>query len=113
MTSPDPRPGDIWLAYLSFSDLPEVGKVRPVVVVEADGGRLVAVAAKVTSKGSPSPGAVVVPVAGWEERGLRKPSYIRLDQRFEVPYRDLLRGAPIGRLDDRQFEEVSSAVREL
>ena len=34
MTSRDPEVGDIWLAYVEFSDRPGIGKVRPVVVVD-------------------------------------------------------------------------------
>lgn len=44
-TSSEPRRGDIWLAYVAFADHPEVGKVRPVLILaleEAD-GRILAV----------------------------------------------------------------------
>lgn len=29
MTSCEPAPGGIWLAYVEYADHPEVGKVRP------------------------------------------------------------------------------------
>ena len=34
MTSCEPAVGDVWLAYVEFSDHPGVGKVRPVVVID-------------------------------------------------------------------------------
>lgn len=114
MTSPSPRPGEVWLAYLHFSDRPELGKVRPVIVLEADGAALVAVAAKVTSQDlSCRPGVKALAIDCWRECGLRKPSYVRLDQRFEVPYSDLLRGAPIGSLPQQTLEAVRSAIEGL
>ncbi|MBQ9001888.1 MAG: hypothetical protein IJ087_08555 [Eggerthellaceae bacterium] len=50
MTSSRPEAGDIWLAYVEFSDHPGVGKVRPVVILDVFDDTCVAVAAKVTSK---------------------------------------------------------------
>ena len=50
MTSREPFVGDIWLAYVEFSDHPGVGKVRPVVVVDVRQDACVVLAAKVTSK---------------------------------------------------------------
>ena len=35
MTSCDPAPRDIWLAYVEFADHEGVGKVRPVVILDA------------------------------------------------------------------------------
>lgn len=37
MTSCDPAPRDIWLAYDEFADHEGVGKVRPVVILDASG----------------------------------------------------------------------------
>ena len=37
MTSCDPAPRDIWLAYVEFADHEGVGKVRPVVILDASG----------------------------------------------------------------------------
>ena len=44
-----PEPLEVWLCRFRFLDAPEVKKVRPAVILEADEGALVAVAVKVTS----------------------------------------------------------------
>lgn len=48
MTSCDPAPRDIWLAYDEFADHEGVGKVRPVVILDASGKASV-ITAKVTT----------------------------------------------------------------
>lgn len=114
MTSRKPAVGDIWLAWVEFSDHPGVGKVRPVVVVDVRESVCTVIAAKVTSKNLESDGSgSCVPILDWETCGLRKPSYIRLHQRFELPFEKLLREAPIGRLSDAYVKVVSSALNEL
>ena len=42
MTSCDPLPGDVWLTYLRFSDHPNTGKIRPVVVADMLGDEVLA-----------------------------------------------------------------------
>lgn len=111
MTSPEPQVGDIWLAWVEFSDHPGVGKVRPIVIVDVDGGACLALAAKVTSKDLRADASgKVVPIIDWESCGLRKPSYIRLDQRLEVPFDRLIRDEPIGRLPDVYLQIVLDAL---
>lgn len=91
------RPGEIWLTYLHFSDKPELGKVRPVLVVDAQQDSTIAVALKVTSK-APHDERVCIALDDWATCGLRKPSYVRLDQIFEVATNSLLRDEPLGSL---------------
>ena len=111
MTSRDPEAGDIWLAYVEFSDHPGVGKVRPVVVIDVLGDVCVVVAAKVTSKDLGRDGSGrVVPIIDWADCGLRKPSYVRLDQKLELSFESLLREAPIGRLPDAYMGIIAQAL---
>lgn len=110
MTSRSPAPGELWLAYLHFSDKPDIGKVRPALIVEPGGAAAVAVAAKVTSADLPSRGIPAVAIPRWEECGLRKPSWVRLDQRFELPYADILRDEPLGALPDDLFGEIATRI---
>ena len=111
-TSPEGiRPGEIWLAYLHFSDKPDIGKVRPVLVVGVREEAALAVVLKVTSK-NPGDGRKSVPLAGWESYGLRKPSYVRVDQIFEVAADSLLGDAPLGTLGSAQFATVLQALAE-
>ena len=66
MTLCEPEVGDIWLAYVEFSDHPGVGKVRPVVVVDVLSSTCLVVAAKVTSKDlRQSRSGNVVPIIDW------------------------------------------------
>lgn len=114
MTSSRPNPGEIWLAWVEFSDHPGVGKVRPVVVVDVEECICVVVAAKVTSKNLEADGSgECIPILDWKTCGLRKPSYIRLDQRLELPIEKLLRDAPIGALSQAYMAIIASALRGL
>ena len=111
MTSREPAPGDIWLAYVEFADHPGVGKVRPVVVVEVHVDACVVLAAKVTSKDLRADGSGnCIPIIDWETCGLRKPSYIRLDQRLELAFERLLRDEPIGKLSGAYMDIVSRHI---
>lgn len=112
MTSCRPSVGDIWLAYVEFSDHPGVGKVRPVVVVDVQESRCTVVAAKVTSKDLRSDGSgKCVPIIDWDLCGLRKPSYIRIDQKFELSFDKLLRDEPLGRLSCGYVQVIEAVLR--
>ena len=114
MTSRKPVVGDSWLAYVEFSDHPGIGKVRPVVVIDVFDDVCVAIAAKVTSKDLRQSGSgSVVPIIDWSECGLRKPSYVRLDQKLELSFESLLREEPIGRLSDVYMSVIEQAIASL
>lgn len=114
MISCKPSIGDIWLAYVEFSDHPGVGKVRPVVVVDVREDLCVVVAAKVTSKDLCADGSGrCIPIIDWEQCGLRKPSYIRLDQRLELSFERLLRDKPIGVLPPIYIALIASELAGL
>lgn len=111
MTSRKPSVGEIWLAYVEFSDHPGVGKVRPVVVVDVQDDMCVVIAAKVTSKDLRADGSgLCIPIIDWEICGLRKPSYIRLDQKLELAFEKLLRDEPIGVLPSYYINIVTNAL---
>lgn len=107
----DVHPGDIWLTYLHFIDKPETGKVRPVLVVDVREEDLLVVALKVTSK-TKDDGRRDMAIENWQSAGLVKPSYIRLDQAFELRISDLLRDEPLGAIDESLLEQVLTRVRE-
>lgn len=46
MSSCEPRPGEIWLAYVDFLDHPGMGKVRPVFVIDVQKEMCIAIARK-------------------------------------------------------------------
>ncbi|MBQ9001599.1 MAG: type II toxin-antitoxin system PemK/MazF family toxin [Eggerthellaceae bacterium] len=104
----------MWLAYVEFSDHPGVGKVRPVVVIDVVDDTCIVVAAKVTSKDlrQDSSGSVV-PIIDWDECGLRKPSYIRIDQKLELSFESLLRDEPIGKLPDSYMGVIVRAISSI
>ena len=114
MTSREPLVGDIWLAYVEFSDHPGVGKVRPVVVVDVRQDVCVVVAAKVPTKDLCADGSgMCIPIIDWQTYGLRKPSYIRLDQKLELAFERLLRDEPIGTLPTSYVEIIFSALNRI
>lgn len=106
-----PRPGDLWLAYVEFADHPGVGKVRPVVIIDVHEDAALALAAKVTTK-SPSSATsdTRLFIECWEECGLRKPSYVRLDQRLQIMHDKLLQEEPLGVLPVELFDAVLKAL---
>lgn len=109
MTWHKPSVGDVWLAYVEFADHPGIGKVRPVIVLDIQDGRCLVIAAKVTSKDLRADGSgKCLPILDWQECGLRKPSFVRIDQVFELSYEKLLREAPIGRVNRAYVQVITS-----
>jgi len=101
---------DIWLVYLHFIDRPQVGKVRPVLVVGIRED-IVAVA-KITSKIS-IPDSTDIPITQWQQAGLNVPSTVKCSQVFEVALDELLRDRPIGVLQSFDAAQVSEALTAL
>lgn len=84
--------------------------MRPVIVIDVREDTCVAFAAKVTSKDLSVKGGECVPILNWEELGLRKPSYVRVDQRLELAFESLLRETPIGRVSQTFLNLVIDAI---
>ena len=97
--------GEIWLSYLHFSDRPDLGKIRPVLIVDVQMDNALAVALKVTSK-NPADGRKSTPIPEWKSCGLRKPSYVRTDQIFEIPTASLLGKEPLGALSQARLATI-------
>ena len=92
-----PQAWDVWLAYVRFADHPEIGKVRPVVILE---NNIVAViAAKVTTAGNDEK-FPFCELKDWAVEGLRKPSRVQVAPLLEIQMQEILREAPLGRLTD-------------
>jgi mRNA-degrading endonuclease toxin of MazEF toxin-antitoxin module len=99
---------DIWLVYLYFTDHPDTGKVRPVLVVDSAEGHIAV--AKITSS-SPREGFIgEYAISQWQESGLNVPSTVRCSQVFEIAGAELLREAPIGRLQPNDIDGVTNAL---
>ena len=89
--------------------MPQVKKVRPAIILEANEGALVAVAVKVTSHGPrDEPGEFEV--ADLESAGLLKRSTVRCSQAIELPCSDLIR--PIGELSPVDAVNLARALEE-
>ena len=90
---PEIKPWQIRLAYVRFSDNPEKGKVRPVLILKTDKESIEAL--KITTNGKvPYP---IIDLSGFE-LDLRKPSWLQLSPTFAVRRTDigpLLASAPI------------------
>ncbi len=97
-SSIDLAPWQVWLAYVRFADHPDVGKVRPVVVI--DGETVAIVAAKVTSA-RPQPHYRYYELMDWQDEGLVKPSRVQLAPLLSLRRGDLLNGEPLGALSER------------
>ena len=102
--SNNPQPGDIWLAYLHFLDKPNIGKVRPILVLIVD-ERCIALVLKITSNVELDE-SIAFPIENWEKCGLRKPSVVRLDQLFEITHEDLLGEERLGSISADQLDQI-------
>ena len=105
--SRDPRPWEVWLAYVRFADHPEVGKVRPVVVL--DGRAAAVVVAKVTSAG-PHERYSYCELVDWRDEGLLRASRVQLAPLFRLGRGDFLRGEPLGALTERDRLALQGAL---
>lgn len=104
-----PEPLEVWLCHFRFLDMPQVKKVRPAIILEADEGTLLAVAVKVTSHG-PRDELGEFEVVDLESAGLLKRSTVRCSQAIELPYSDLIR--PIGKLSPVDVVNLAGALGE-
>ena len=111
--SSTPAVGEIWLAYLRFSDRPDFGKVRPVLVLQGEGNARAAraICLKVTSR-TADDGRCDVAVKEWERCGLRKPSFVRIDQIFELDRESFLGDRKLGDMNGDEFESILGALGE-
>ena len=107
-----PKQGEIWLAYLEFSDKPGVGKVRPVLILDNEEEKLVVVVAKITSVASDK-NKLRVELKNWENYGLLKPSFVRIDQRFRVSIDKILRDKPLGKMEEALFRNIMEKIKNL
>ena len=106
--------GQIWIAYVHFADKPEVGKVRPVIVLDANAildaeTELKVSVCRVTSR--PFTGDDDIFVEEWESCGLVKPSCVRADIVFEILQSDILSEAPIGKVNEETLAEVLTKIQ--
>ena len=106
-TSYKARPGDIWLAYVRFADHPNVGKVRPVVIIDKRTTSIVV--AKITSA-EPSMQFSYCDLDDWHNEGLVRPSRVQVVPLFQLSDKDLLRHEPLGRLSDRDRIRLNQAL---
>lgn len=108
MTSCDPAPRDIWLAYVEFADHEGVGKVRPVVILDASGKASVITAMVTTSANYGL--SDFVEISDWESCGLRRPSWVQVESLVEARRDKLLRDEPLGQLPLSTYELVCAAL---
>ncbi len=103
--------GSVWLTYLHYSDLPDLGKVRPVLIVEVFEDATAAVL-KITSKAGSGLRASLT-IEDWASCGLRRPSYVRVDEVFQLSTDGLLRNEPLGFVGPAFLEEVRQALKKM
>ena len=102
--SPKPAPWEVWLVYLRFADHPDVGKVRPVVIIDDRAAAIVV--AKVTTT-DPQKRYTYCELADWERERLLKPSRVQVAPLFQLAQSDLPNGEPLGMLTERDRRALS------
>jgi mRNA interferase MazF len=103
----NPRPWEIWLAYVRFADHPDVGKVRPIVIIDERVSAIVA--AKVTTA-VPQERFLYCELADWQVEGLLRPLRAQVVPLFEVSRADVLRDTPLGTLTERDRVALQAAL---
>ncbi len=109
-----PERGEVWLAHLNPRRGIEVGKTRPVLIVQAQA---------LIDAGHPS--TIIVPLTTnliddaeplrirvLETQSLRQQSDLLIDQIRAIDNRRLL-GVPLAQLDDELMRRVAQALREV
>ena len=104
--------GQIWIAYVHFADKPKVGKVRPVIVLDAKNAseKLLVSVCRITTRPLTDPNDIFI--EEWETCGLVKPSCIRTDIIFELPLSDILSHSPIGEVNTETLMQTLRKVNE-
>ena len=103
----DPRPWEIWLAYVRFADHPNVGKVRPIIIIDERVSAIVA--AKVTTA-APQKRFLYCELTDWQAEGLLRPSRAQVVPLFQVSRADVLRDTPLGTLTERDRAALQAAL---
>lgn len=105
--SANPKPWDVWLAYVRFADHPEVGKIRPVVILENEAATIVV--GKITTA-APQQRFSYCELTDWESEGLLKPSRVQAKPLFRISPDDLINEEPLGMLSKRDRVVLSLAL---
>lgn len=103
----EPRPWEVWLAYVRFADHPDVGKVRPVVIIDEEVTAIVV--AKVTTA-EPQERFSYCELKDWQLEGLLRPSRAQVVPLFRVARADVLRDKPLGTLTERDRAALQAAL---
>lgn len=98
---------EVWLAYLRFADHPNIGKVRPVILLDSIPGGFVVL--KVTTA-SPKAPYRSCELKDWEVEGLVRPSRAQTFPLFTLSVDDLLNDEPIGILSQRDRAIIQRAL---
>jgi hypothetical protein len=88
---------DVCLAYVEFADHPGIGKVRPVIILDATSRELEVLVIKVTSH-APRDSSYEVVLQDWQAAGLLKPSTARCMPPIVLIKDRLLGDGPLGHL---------------
>ncbi len=102
-----PKPWEVWLAYVRFDDHPDVGKVRPVVILDNEASAIIV--ANVTTA-QPHDRYIYCELSDWEVEGLLRPSRVQVMPLFRLGGKDILRDSPLGALTERDRMALQKAL---
>ena len=107
-----PIRGQVYLVSFDPTVGHEIKKTRPALIIQNDVGNKfspVTIVAAITSKLSPTPYPVEVPVSPSKQNGLTAPSAIHLDQIRSVDRKRLVK--PLGKVDQQTMAKVDQAIK--
>lgn len=108
-----PQPYEVWRIAFEFDDQPGVAKYRPVVIGAVDEGYAEVLVVKVTTHEPRQGFPGEIPLNGWREAGLEKPSVARCSRTLIVPIEAFEGQRRYGALVQADADAVAAALRDL
>ena len=110
-----PHPYEVWRLLFFFEDQPDIGKERPVVVLDRneETGQVLVAGAKVTSHAPRPDFPGEVQLKNWQQAGLTKPSVVRCSKIAQFSISAFEGMQRYGRLSADDRVSVYLALKEL
>lgn len=108
LNMPLPKAGDVWSAWVSFSDKPWQGKYRPVAIVDVDAEKCVALSVPITSTDPRINDEYDIEIYDWLYIPLEHKSTARVSKTIVIPFVDFRK--KIGQVSDDDWQNITDLL---